>query len=140
MALRPGHGTADHLLDETVYNLPSSPCRLDLRRESSPVPCVFQVESDDWNPANPTEPPTQVDLIGRCVGWQSTAIRHLWLRRPMFDPTPIYDLLANTMPDQQPDSPATARPASPSGEAAGGHHRVQHAPRGRHAKQDDSAS
>jgi hypothetical protein len=57
----------------------------------------------------------------------------------MFDPTPIYDLLANKMPAHHTDSTATARPASPSGEASAGHHRVPHPPRGRHAKQDDSA-
>jgi hypothetical protein len=58
----------------------------------------------------------------------------------MFDPTPIYDLLANKMPDHQPDSPATARPASTPGADCAGHHRAPHRPRGRHAKQDDSAS
>lgn len=56
----------------------------------------------------------------------------------MFDPTPIYDLLATKLLDNQTDSTDTARPATPSGEASAGHQSVPHPPLGRHAKQDGS--
>lgn len=56
----------------------------------------------------------------------------------MFDPTPIYDLLATKLLDHQTGSTASAGPATPSGEVSAGHQSVPHPPRGRHAKQDGS--